>query len=573
MRTKLLVLTIILAAFLRLINLGYNPPSLNWDEIAIGWNAYSILQTGRDEYGEFLPLSFRSFDDHKSPVYIYLTAATIQAFGKNEFAVRFPSAFFGIITIPVFYFFIKRMLTTKSTNALWSNRISNISLLSTFMLAVSPWHVHFSRVAFESNVALFWEILGTLFFLHWTENKKYSTLFLSVFAYAVALYTYASARLLIVLLLIGFSWYFKKNILTAKKQILTGLLLGSILCVPLFLQFYEGTAFARYNATTILGKNVAEIFHRNDKLAKEDYDAGNGWLSSKVHNYRIPVLRTVVGNYFAHFNYSFLFIFGDLPRHQVPGFGLLYIWQLPLIFIGAVFLVQNRRQINLFLSLWWLLIAPVPASLTWQVPHAIRALFMLPLFCILSGLGLWSVLKFLQKNDLKSYTRPQAATFTQKIHSFFNWLWPKASFSLLGFCIVISLLHFYTSYSIHLPAEFSSYWLYGRKEAVILTENQEKKYDHITVSLSLDWMYLWFLWYGNYTPQEYLSQGGTVSGGFAETQNKVGEIEFHNFNYEVEKNVPNSLMIGTPKDFPGNLVPNEKILDLSGKPVIYLVKS
>ncbi|MDQ3098211.1 MAG: glycosyltransferase family 39 protein [bacterium] len=573
MRTKILILTVLIAILFRFVDLGKNPPSLNWDEVAIGWNAYSVLQTGKDEFGISLPLIFRSFDDYKSPAYIYATAASIFVFGKNEYAIRFSSALFGVLTVALFYFFVKRILITKNTDTIWSNRIGNIALFATCMLAISPWHIHFSRVAFEANMALFFEIVGTLLFLRWIDKGKLRTLLISITAFTIASYAYTSARVLVVLILIGITAYYYKEILSLKKQLIVGVIFGLILCMPLILQMYQGVGLARYNATTILGREKMEIFERNKAQAKEDYDFGNGWLSSKVHNFRIPIVQNVVNNYLSHYNYGFLFYIADLPRHQVPGFGLLYLWQMPLMIAGAVFLIKNRKYLNAQLSLWWLFLAPIPAAITWQVPHSIRALLLLPIFSILSGIGLWVFLKYIQKQDLKAYTRPTAVSRPKKVVAFSQWLLPKTYFLLILICIFTSAIQLAIAYSTYLPAEFSANWLYGRKEMVASVEDKKEKFDHVIVSLSLDWSYLWFLWYGGYSPQWYLDKGGTVSGGFMETQNTVGKIEFHNFEFEKQKLIPNSLMVGSPSDFPRGFVPDEKILDLSGKPIIYIVKS
>lgn len=85
-----LFLIVLLASLLRFYHFTSNPPGLNTDETAIGYNAYSILKTGKDEYSQKFPLAFRSFDDYKPPLYIYLTVPSVAIFGLNEFAVRFP---------------------------------------------------------------------------------------------------------------------------------------------------------------------------------------------------------------------------------------------------------------------------------------------------------------------------------------------------------------------------------------------------------------------------------------------------------------------------------------------------
>src|SRR3990172_10102 len=85
-----------IAVFLRLFNLGKTPIALEWDEVALGYDAYSIIQTGRDQFGHFLPINFRSLDDWKPPLYVYSSIPGIFLFGLNDFTVRLPSAVFGL---------------------------------------------------------------------------------------------------------------------------------------------------------------------------------------------------------------------------------------------------------------------------------------------------------------------------------------------------------------------------------------------------------------------------------------------------------------------------------------------
>src|SRR3989338_8581187 len=75
-----------LAFILRFYKLGEIPLSLNWDEVSNAYNGYSILKTGRDEYGSLLPLSNRSFDDYKPPLYMYFNTISVGIFGLNPFA-------------------------------------------------------------------------------------------------------------------------------------------------------------------------------------------------------------------------------------------------------------------------------------------------------------------------------------------------------------------------------------------------------------------------------------------------------------------------------------------------------
>src|SRR3989338_6145695 len=139
----ILILIILLAAFLRFWQLGENPPSLTWDEAAWGYNAYSLGIDGRDEFGRFLPLNYlESFGDFKPPIYAYLDIIPVKLFGLNEFAVRFPSAFFGVISVLVSYFLTKRIFYNSKSSQIYA-------LVTAFLLAISPWHINLSRAAFE----------------------------------------------------------------------------------------------------------------------------------------------------------------------------------------------------------------------------------------------------------------------------------------------------------------------------------------------------------------------------------------------------------------------------------------
>jgi 4-amino-4-deoxy-L-arabinose transferase-like glycosyltransferase len=581
MRKKFIILTMLLSFLVRFWELGSNPPSLNWDEVAFAWNGYSILQTGKDEYGSAFPFFFRSFDDAKHPTYVYLTAASIAIFGKNDFSVRFTSAFFGVLTVLVLFLTLEQMVLLRKKNTTldpqWANRSANMAALGAFFFAISPWHIHFSRVAFEANLGLFFATLGAYLFLKFNNtNTKTILIVASAISLSLAIYTYVSYRLLIPLLLIGWVIYLKESLIKNFKKYMIAIAVGVILCGVIAVNMAQGVGLERYQATSIFYRT--DILERNKQLAKEDFDNGEGPLSVIVHNFRIPLTTRIIDSFFSHFQFSFLFTRADLPRHQVPGFGLLYIWQLPLILIGIVYLIKNSKNLNAPLTLWWLFVAVTPSAITWPAPHSIRSLNMLPPLSFLTGIGLWVVIKLLQIQDLKSYHTAASLNSINKVKSLFLWAYPKISLVAIFSLIIFSVVTFLIAYKNFLPAEYSKYWLYGRKEMVQYVESQKDRYNNITVALSLDWAYLWFLWYGNYSPESYLSQGGTVGGGFAETQNTIGKIKFKPFEFTPDqfgnKALPeNSLYIGSPEDFPKSVVPEKIIYDLSGEPIIYIVKT
>lgn len=561
-RTKLLVVITVLAAILRFWGLGQNPTSLNWDEIAIGYNAYSILKTGKDEFGTFLPTTFRSFDDYKSPVYVYLTIPAIAVFGKTEFAIRFASAALGTLTIPIIYLLTSQLLKKQNNHP----ATQNIGIIAAFLLAITPWHVHFSRVAFEANIALFFTCLATVLLFKWFTNSSTRYILLTTYLYALAIHTYANMRLFIPLLLTGLFIIRLPPLLQRWKQLTLAALLGILLISPLLFQMLQGTGLARYQATSII--NRPYIYDRNNERFTAEVIANQTILGKVLYNPRWAVLTAFQESYFAHFTYDFLFTQKIPDRSHIPGVGLLYTWMLPLIVFGIITLIQKRDIFSSYPTIYWALIAPIPAGLTWDTPHAIRTEILLPPLIILSALGLWGILKYLQQLDIKNY---KIQTTKYKLT---NWLFPKAVFIAILASISLSAIRMIHNYHYLMPIEFAEVWLYGRKEMVTQVQHMQHEFKEVQVSLSLDWAYLWFLWYGNIDPAEYLAAGGTKSGAFDFQGNHIGNIKFQNFNYTQDSfNNSGILFVGTPTDFPKEFVPGQAIENAAGQKVIYLIRS
>ena len=181
MISKIILAAILTLAFvIRFFGIEKSPPSLNWDEAALGYNAYSILKTGRDEFGHFLPLSLRSFDDYKGAVYSYSAIPFIKLFGLNTVSVRLPSIISGVIITFLAYLY-----------AIMFFKNHKVALISSFLVAVEPWSLHFSRAAFEANLALAIFLTGLYFIL---QFKKYLIGFLFLVFSAL---TYHSEKVLV----------------------------------------------------------------------------------------------------------------------------------------------------------------------------------------------------------------------------------------------------------------------------------------------------------------------------------------------------------------------------------------
>src|SRR5688572_6123301 len=133
----ILIAILALGLVLRLLLLGQHPGGFAADEAAQGYDAYSLLKTGKDQWGVSWPIvSFRSFADFKAPLQTYLMLLPVALFGLTEFATRLPSALVGTMAIFVIYLLAGEIFKNKK-----------IALLSALILATSPWHLQFSRTA------------------------------------------------------------------------------------------------------------------------------------------------------------------------------------------------------------------------------------------------------------------------------------------------------------------------------------------------------------------------------------------------------------------------------------------
>src|SRR3989344_3166952 len=190
-RLGLLLTIVALGLFLRLVWLSDFPPSLNWDEASLGYNAYSLLKTGHDEWGVAFPAIFRAFGDYKLPGYVYLAVPAVKLFGLTVPGVRLPSALAGTMLIFVTYLLARAFFSD-----------TRISLLASFLVAVEPWTWFLSRVALEANLAALLIALGLLFIL------RRQTVW-AVFFLGLSVWTYNSARLFVPLFLISF-WLIRR---------------------------------------------------------------------------------------------------------------------------------------------------------------------------------------------------------------------------------------------------------------------------------------------------------------------------------------------------------------------------
>lgn len=156
------IMIVLFASYIRLHDLEAYPQRFNQDEMVLGYDAWSIWQTGHDHHGNLLPINFRSFNDYVPPVSIYLTAPFVGLLGLQEATTRLPFVLTGTATV-LFVALLGRQ---------WFGRAAG--LIAALLLAVEPWHVNYSRIAFPASVVPFFTIVALYTFTRATRSLKHA---------------------------------------------------------------------------------------------------------------------------------------------------------------------------------------------------------------------------------------------------------------------------------------------------------------------------------------------------------------------------------------------------------------
>ncbi len=348
MKKYLLVLICLFFLITRLYKIGEIPSSVYWDEASIGYNAFSVLQTGKDEWGKFLPIHFRAFGEFKLPVYIYATLISEKFFGLNAFAVRLPAVLFSLGVVILTY--------------LLSKRLSGITLglLSSFFVTISPWFFIFSRTGYEATAGLMFYMLGIYLFLGLGKKSWY--LLFSIASFILSIYSYNSFRIIIPLTTIILIIYDIRNLKSIFKKGMLPVILSGIIVIFSMIPIYKVYRFDTGGARLQTIKGTSAMF---------------------------------ITNYFSHFSPDFLFAGDKNSRSQIPGFGQIYFPELVFLLLGFLYIIGRKSKLT-FLSLVLLLLSPIPASLTRESPHALRTISIIPFIHIISAMGIIYLKQFIR---------------------------------------------------------------------------------------------------------------------------------------------------------------------------------
>lgn len=334
------------------------------DELTMVYDSYSILKTGMDQTGEKFPLTFK-MGAGRPAGYVYGSIPFVALFGSTEWGVRSLSFISGLGIIILMYYLGKKLFS------------NNTGLWASFLTSVSMWDIYLSRAGFEAHFALFLSLFGVVLFLY----KKY---ILMAFALGLAIYTYPTFKLTIPLLLLALIIYsgIKKTLF--EKGFLASLLILLIFAGFNFRETLKGTSEERFLRLNVLSDEKI----KQEMIQKINEQRNLSSLPEKikpfVYNKPLHYSRILFENYIENLSPQFLYLRGDRnPRANPTEWGMLYLVEMGLLFIGLYHLAKNKKT-NLILIVCWILITPLATMLLGQT-HALRNNFMLPPLILISA--------------------------------------------------------------------------------------------------------------------------------------------------------------------------------------------
>ena len=542
----LFILILLLAAITRFWNLDQNPPSLNWDEISHGYNAYSLLKTGKDQWLQSWPIfNFRAYGDYPTTLNMYLTLPLVSLFGLNPLISRLPTAILGFLLIPL-SFYLSRIFLKNTKPALF------VALL----VAISPWTLFTSRAVYQSTVALFFLLAGILLNYLSINTKKKWLLLPGTFFWLFSSFAYHNTKIVAPLLLLIFILLYKNEFVYLFKKfprlIYSSLFLSLVLIVPLVFNILSSDSRARSSWVFILNDSAINTININRNQIENPII---GKLVANKATYFLPIF---VNNYLQFLNPVNLFYKASGHHHyNLPNYGLIYSVLLPFFYLGfiATLLSLKKNKNNLFLILWWL-IGLLPAALTTGDFPVLRAMTILPLPFIFIAKGV-ILTTYLFKNKLsKKILLVSITTLT-----------------------LIQFLNYWKNYNYDFPKNYSQSWQYGYQQMVEYIKDNYQDYDQILITKKYGEPHEFILYYWPWDPKSYQNDTNKVTDYHSDWYwvDSFDKFTFLN-DWEVQektKNIENkTLLITSPSNYNSDIFNKlTTIYFLNGQPAFDILQN
>jgi len=492
------LIIILLGSFVRLFQLS--TVSIYGDELTIVYDTYSILHTGRDQLGNYLPITFE-MGAGRPGGYIYGSLPFVALFGPDEYGVRMLSVLSGLGIIIASYYLIRGLQLSKG-----------IGLILGVMLAFVPWAVNLSRGGFESHFALFLAITGLTCMLY--VKQKPWVLLVTAFTIGISIHTYPTFKLTLPLMLLLFAWFVgAKDWIsdsTIRKYLFAAISILSFFAIVSIFQTIGAGADSRFLSINIFNDETQTKLITENVVIERNLSETSLFFDQLFHNRYVSYPVIFLRNYFDNLSVRYLFLTGDFnPRHNMTQSGGFYIFEILTILIGIVALFFKQKRL-LLLLLSWVLIAPIATSLLNEVHTLRNSLLFMPL-SILSAVGLYTLIAIKNKKYLMVL-----------LFIFVVWF--------IQFIFVYEKLYFVA------PNLFSRHWAYPAKQLSLHIEREKNNYDYIIVRDNIDNIEYAYPTYARIDPNEaifaennrinlnnkrFKKLGNVYIGGLADTEAEV----------------------------------------------------
>lgn len=463
---------ILLGFLLRIYQLGTIPTGFHRDEAYFGYNAYSLLKTGKDMTGNSLPLHIASFL-YTPAGYSYFAAVAIFFFGLSEFSVRFPSSIFGTATILITYFLAKEIYGFLEKNKERKKQL--FGLLTALLLSVSPWHINLSRTASAIAVVAFFIALGVLLFIKSLRSQNLILYISSFFCFFVSLFFYIAPYSFLPLFIPLLIFFFWKDLYRPLKIWGIGLYV-LLIFVPLLITATSPTLSLRIQSLSVFNNEGLHLI-TDEQIRGDGVSHREIFLTRIFHNRYQEDFVQISQNYFKQLSYDFFFTDQGLPdRYRVPLVGLLYLWELPFFVAGFVLICVKRNKMG-YLLLGWVLLSPLGSALTTDdVPNLQRTMLMLPGLTLVVSYGLF---RFVE--SLHGKTKITAVI-------------------AIAFLFAYGVVFYLHQYYVHATAYRPWYRQDGYQQLVAVVNQLGKNYKKIVITNRESAPTIFFLFYNAYNP-------------------------------------------------------------------------
>ncbi len=559
MKHWLLLVIFIGGSFLRLWHLDKIPPGFTPDEAAQGYTAYSLLKTGRDEWGVKWPFNLRSFGDFKPPLQTYLMIPAVAALGLNETAVRLPNALLASFTLVGVFLLAGELFSSPV-----------IGLISATLLAISPWYLPLSRGAFEANLTVFFFSFGFYFFLKMLKTPRWSWQILAALFLGLNLFSYHSAKLitpLIVLIFLGYKFWPLEIKRQKWPQLVKEAFAGQRLFWLAFGLVFLLAYASFFNGGQTRGTDIA-VFHPTDNwqaVKEERWWAIKAGLPAPAvrlfHNKLTYSLVHFSKNYLSYFSPQFFFSEGpgEGTYGMIPGRGVLYWWALPLLLLGIYWLIKSPQP-EMVLLIVIILLAPLPAALAKGTRAANRAAVMMPWINIFLAAVIWRLFKIMK--EMRQLKRAIVIIASLVVIFYF-----VASFG--------------EDYFIQSPRKIAPAMLYGRCQALRWVAKHYPQAKTVVVSRRLSEPQAYVMFCLHYPPRKVQE----ASPAWREYSRRhlsfldqlgdyhLGKFIFREINWTSDHQLKNAVLVGKPEEFPGEVKVDKIIYYPNHQPAIKIYKT